>query len=476
MPIEIQPTKTAKDIKSTVVEMITNGNVEDAINLFENHSEEVNVAISEYRTDMHSIMKRPEKLRKDKSSYDTHRLPRNWQYVINEVELYFLMNNGLKWELLNDDADNEKIQKAFERFNKFLHETHYDSSNRQMKRLAGAETECAKLYAYYKDENEAKVKIVVLSKSLGYELRPLFNRYGDMKAFAVGFKIKDAEGNVIQEWDIYTSETIYRCTQNVVDTENQGYKIEQEQNALHKIPIIYARQPKAWEGVQERIERDEWLDSKNADCNEYFADPMLKISKTVKNGLADPKAVGKVIQVGTKDDVFEYVTPPDATDMKSNEKTILKESILNGSFTPDFSYENVKGLGAISGEAITKANVLGYIKRLSRMEIYDEIFERDANLIKEILGRIIDPQNLKDYQSLQLQHVYQDPSIGMSDNSEEIARWAEIGMSDEAIVEANRNISNKKRELMRLKKKREEAQNAAVEAAKASTNNNNKNE
>lgn len=462
--IQQQP-KPVEGIKGIVISMLNDGNVDDAINLFENRDEIVEKAISEYNTETHSIMARADKVRKDKSDYRTWKLPRNWQQYINEVELYFLLANGVKWEMLNDDQEgNERLQEAFMLYSKLLKQLHYDSRTREFKRLAGAETECAKLYAYYKDEGEAKLRIVVLARSKGYHLRPLFNKFGDLKAFAVGYDLRDEKGNLLHRYDIYMSETIYHCKQKEVGSEDIGWTVETEVNPFGKIPIIYARQNKAWAGAEERIERDEWLDSKNADCNEYFADPMLKMSKSVKNGLMDPKASGKVIQVGNKDDVFEYVTPPDASDMKEKEKSVLKESILNGTMTPDFSYENVKGLGAISGEAITKANILAYIKRLNNMEIYDELFERDASLLIEIMATVLYPAKRDIIRSMELNHIYQDPAIGQSDNSEEIARWADIGMSDEAIVEANRNVSNKRLELKRLRLKREEEEKRAAQS------------
>ena len=459
-------TKSFNDIKAEVVNRINVGKVEDALALFDDRTKEVEQAYKEYNPKHHSIMFRPDKVRKNKSDYKTNKLPRNWQSYINEIELYFLMNNGVSWELLNNYEEQDKLSDVFSKFTLFLQELHYDTCTREAKRLAGAETECAKLYAHYKDEGEDKVKIIVLSYSKGYKLRPLFNKYGDMKAFAVGYYVKLATGEKQECWDIYTSETIYKCKKAVDVNESVEWKVESEKNFIGKIPIIYYRQDKAWAGVEERIERDEWLDSKNADCNEYFADPMLKISANVKNGLMDPKSSGKVIQVKSKEDVFEYVTPPDASDMKSQEKSALKESILMGTLTPDLSYENVKGLGAISGEAITKANILGYIKRLKNMEVYDELFNRDSNLLKAILANVLYPELRKEIYLMVLNHIYQDPANGISDNSEEIQRWAEIGMSDEAIVEANRNVHNKKLELERLRRKKAQQQVVDVEPIK----------
>lgn len=449
-------TKSFNDIKSEVVSRIEAGKIEDALALFDDHTKEVVEAYKEYNPKHHTIMYRPDKVRKNKSDYKTNKLPRNWQSYINEIELYFLMNNGVSWELLNKFDEQDRLSDVFEKFKLLLQDLHYDTRTREAKRLAGAETECAKLYAHYKDEGEDKIKIIVLSYSKGYKLRPLFNKYGDMKAFAVGYYVKHATGERQECWDIYTSENIYKCTKAIDVNESSEWTVLTENNFIGKIPIIYYRQDKAWAGVEERIERDEWLDSKNADCNEYFADPMLKISANVKNGLMDPKSAGKVIQVKSKEDVFEYVTPPDASDMKDQEKSILKESILMGTLTPDLSYENVKGLGAISGEAITKANILGYIKRLKNMEVYNELFKRDANLMKAIMANVLFPKDRNNINAMVLNHIYQDPANGISDNSEEIARWAEIGMSDEAIVESNRNVHNKKLELERLRRKRQQ--------------------
>jgi hypothetical protein len=70
------------------------------------------------------------------------------------------------------------------------------------------------------------------------------------------------------------------------------------------------------------------------------------------------------------------------------------------------------------------------------------------------MANVMYPQLRNYINAMVLNHIYQDPANGISDNSEEIARWAEIGMSDEVIVEANRNVHNKKLELERLRRKR----------------------
>lgn len=437
-------------VKSRLISLIESNDIDKAMELFEDNSKLVETAISEYNTGTHSIMERADKVRKNQSDYITNKLPRNWQQYINEVALFFFLGNPIKWEL--SDIGNEKHKEVFSAYLSFLDKIYYNDNNRRAKRIAGAETECAKLYTTYNDGSGLKTKIVLLSKGKGYELRPLFNRYGDLKAFGVGYYMSDEDGNALYHFDIYTDDIIYECTQS------DGWAVKKTKNELKKIPVIYIKQPKEWEGVEERIIRDEWLDSKSADITEYFADPYLKIQNTLVNRrLANPEEVGKVIEVTNKDDVFEYVTPPTNNEMKANEKAILKESILQGTFTPDFSYENMKGMGSLSGEALRRANILGYIKRQNRMDIYMELIARERNLILAIMEQYHYPEYRKELRDIKIDFDFQDPFIGgLEDNSEEINRLMTAGaMSLETAVEMNRNVSNKIAEIERIKQERE---------------------
>lgn len=450
----------AKGIKLTVVNLLNEGKVDEALELFQDNSYRVSQTIGEYRTQEHSIKFRPDKKVKNKEDYITHKLPLNTQSYINEVELFFLLGQPLKWEMRNSIDEQEGLKETYTLFIDFLKSQHYDSKNRIVKRLAGSETECAKLYAIYKDEGKQKIKTIVLAKSLGYDIRPLFNRYGDMKAFAVGCNLKTPDKNAVRHWDIYTAETIYHCDMSMAGdagSEN-AWVISTERNHIGKIPIIYFEQPKAWDGAQERIERIEEMDSKTADIIDYTDNPILILDKKVKNNLAGAKEVGKVIQVEDKDSIVRYLEVPNQNEAKQTERDNLEESIYLSTLTPDFTYKNVKGLGAISGAAISKANILGYIKRLNRMEIYDEAFERECSLIKAILSNVLYPEKYKDIERLDIHHMYQDPAIGIDDNSEEISRWREMGvMSLESAVASNRNIQNKELEVERITKEKREA-------------------
>lgn len=82
--------------------------------------------------------------------------------------------------------------KAFEAFNDFLKNTRWGTTQREFKRIAGSETESAKLYYVYRDPEtqETKVGIKVLAKTKGDEIRPLFDQYGNMLSFGHGYYLK----------------------------------------------------------------------------------------------------------------------------------------------------------------------------------------------------------------------------------------------------------------------------------------------
>ena len=130
-------------VKRTLDELIRDGDVSKAMTLFQNRDNEVDQAIMEYNPETHEVMFRKNKIRKNKEPYKVEKLPRAWQRHINEVALYFLLANPIKWS--KEDVD--QYEEAFAAYNKFLASTRFNTTMRQAKRIAGSETECAKLYS-----------------------------------------------------------------------------------------------------------------------------------------------------------------------------------------------------------------------------------------------------------------------------------------------------------------------------------------
>lgn len=400
-------------VERSLLELINAKDINKAMQLFQNRDDEVEEAIKQYNPETHVVMNRGYKARKSQNPYVYETLPRAWQRYINEIALFFLLAKPIAWKEINGTPETEVAFKAYE---DFLKETRFNSNMRIAKRVAGSETECAKVYHMYDDDGEPKVKVIIIRKSEGYTIRPLFDQYRNMKAFAYGYKLRE-NGKNVEHFDILMPDYNYYCTRRGV-----GWEVEARANPIGKIAAIYYRQPVEWEGVQIRIERDEMLDSKSADVNNYFADPILKVSASILESVPKPETIGKLVEMNDKDDVFEYVEPPHSLELKDSEKEILRKSILNDSFTPDFSFENLKGSGTLSGDALKRAENPGYMKADNRKEIYDELIDREKNIILAIMANVTHIPLRNAISKLNIEHEFSEPFDQDSEKT-----WQAIG-------------------------------------------------
>ena len=337
--ITLNATGVRRDFESLVADR----DIDGAVALMQDRDREVDEAIREYNPETHDIMRRPDKRRRKAPDYRTEKLPRNRQRYINEVELFFLLGSPLVWRKKEgDDA-------AFELFKSFLESEHIHPKLRRLKRLAGAETEAALVFRLRRDDGgRLGVDSFIAARSAGYTLRPLFDQYGHMEAFAYGYTVKEG-GASVRRWDIQTKDTVHECRRG-----RFGWEVRSYPNIAGKITAVYARQPKAWAGAEERLRREEFLDSKVADTNNYFADPIAAATADVVRMMAGrEQTVGTFVQLTGPDSRFEYVNPPQNSEARRDEKADLERSILFDTFTPDFSLENMKGFGTLSGQAVT---------------------------------------------------------------------------------------------------------------------------
>lgn len=400
-------------IERDIHTLLADKDVDRVIDLLQNRDDKVDEALSEYDPKQHKVMHRPNKERDNDDPYITEKLPRNLQSYINEIELFFLLGQPIIWS--KTDGEDE----AFTLFTDFWKEHRLDAKMRKVKRLAGAETEAALVFHIYQENEEVKVIPYVAARSTGYKLRPLFDQYGQMTAFAVGYTLKEniaGEGMVnVSHWDILTKDTIYYCKKGKLGWDVKPYK-----NPIEKIPAIYFMQPKAWAGAEERLDRIEMLDSKTADTNNYFADPIAAASADVINSMAAPDKPGRLIQLTGSSSRFEYIQPPSDSATRVSEKEDLKTSVLFDTMTPNFDVEKMRGFGTLTGAAIKNTFAIGYIKRDNRKEDYDENVDRLRSVIMAILklqhenmGGKIDATKIK--------HEFADPF-----SSDKEQRWIQI--------------------------------------------------
>ncbi len=372
----------AVDAERDIYQLINDKDIGRLISMMQDNDREVDKAIREYNMQLHEIMDRPDKYvnwtdddgTAHSDVYVTEKLPRNRAQYINEIELFFLLGKPVIWKI--EDGDDE----AFKLFTDFWADYRMDSRLRQAKRLAGAETESAIVFNIERNQdNEIVVTPFVAARSLGYTLRPMFDQYKRLMAFALGYNLVKSNGNR-RCWDIYTNRLVCKSESGKI-----GWGTQQYPNVIGKIPLIYFQQQKAWDGGVPRMRREEFLDSKTGDTNNYFADPMAAATADVLQSMPRQQQVGKMIQLTGESSRFEYINPPSDSVTRQDEKKDLADSILFDTFTPDFSFEKMRGIGTLTGKAIKNALKLGYIKRDNRIEIYGDLVDRLKSVVISIL-------------------------------------------------------------------------------------------
>ena len=468
-------------LRETLEGFLAAADIDSAKKMFACHRDEALKAISEYRCDKHKINDRPNKQRKDKDDYETSKLPRAIQRGTNETATFFMFGNPINITLGNKPKEAEELAEAFEAFKDFLDDIYFNEDLYDCRHITGSETECAKLYSLYKDEDgEVEVVCQVKSNSKGDTLYPIFNQYGKLVAFAIGYSLRNINFEMEEHFDVYMRKTQWEFIKPST-TPGTWVCVEKKDNPFGKIPVIYYNHEVDWEGAQPRIDKLEWRDSKHSDTVEYFGDPyLLMTADLVDDRMADPTESGKLFVADNKDSRFEYVTPPDSANLVKNEKEDLQASIDKDTFTPDWSYKNIMGLGTLSGEAMRRANLPGYVKRTKlAVSTYNRLIKRDLHLIVHIMCNYVYLNNsemIEKLKKMKLKFTYTDPFIGgIEDNSKEVATFRGAGaMSVHAAVAVNRHVEDKAAEEERIwadyERKAQIDAKAAAAAKQATTN------
>lgn len=443
----------SKGLLSMLESFLENADIDKAKKMFDCHQEEALKAITEFEPSKHEINNRPDKKRVDNSDYPTCKLTCAIQKRANAVSTHFMFGNKLKFSIGNKPNEVEGIRKYFDTFIEFLDEHYFHEMMYEARQITGAETECAKLYSLYKDE-DGKTEIICQLKcnSKGDTLYPLFNQYGKLVAFGIGYFLRNEEFQAEEHFDVYTSKIIWKFRKSSTLHEKGWEMIEKEENPFKKIPVIYYNHEVDWEGSQPNIERLEWIISKNGDTNEYFGNPYLLISPDIADErLADAREVGKVMVTDTNGR-FEFVAPPECGDMIANEKNDLSESIERDTLTPDWTYKSIMGLGTLSAKAMRQINISGYVKRNKlAIKVYNKLIRREINLNKAILMNYVYLDNSEMRKGLErtiVNYSYTDPFVGsLDDNSTEISTFVGANaMSIHSAVAANPYIEDKEAE------------------------------
>lgn len=442
------------------IELLEAGNVQGALSLMANDEQRQTEAIKVYETNMHEIMQR-----KDKAVYDKDgnfvrwekrwRLPLAYPKYINEIALVFIYGRPILWLQKSVDTDD-----AYKAYCDFLDNRHFFARIREAKRLAGKETKSALLFHVYQNkEGKADCLIKVLAKSLGDDIYYMKDQYDRLVYFARGYWLYDRGSKSVYHVDIYTDDYVYYCTK-----ANIGWEIDKQTNYIGKKPVILLEQEQECEGAVPLMERQEYLKSRTADVNDYFADPALVVTTDTVISMPEKGTENKAYVLDAKGDM-RYLQPEQADELKKNEMEDNEKHIFRETFTPNIDLDIMRTLSIISGKALQQMMLLATIKASKRKEKHDEYLKRTANLVKAIMTNVTNVQMRAELERLDVYHEFQEPfgediTEAITNAIKEVTAG---GMSQETLVELNPLIRDKQREKERIAAEQEMSQQRAQE-------------
>ena len=378
------------------LELLESGNIKDA---FAKASLKDGVAdnVKEYnnKRDIRDtqVGKRQDKTTKD-GTVTVTKTPIPFQRQIVRIASTFLFGNPVK---IVEKKDSEKENEDSEAFNTVIdlwNDMRMDQTLLKFCKAVKSATEAAIIFYEQKKkgENEVQIKSSLKTHENG-KLYPVFDAFGDMVAFGWSYIVKENDKDVTY-WYVWTDEKQY--ANKLVGSDWQALEKYPRPNLFKKIPVVYLSQehPEWWE-VQDLIDNFEMTFSKFIDTNGYFASPMYK-AKGAVSAMPKKDETGKMVKLDIIEtdhgnvieadlEVISWDQAPEAIDLELKTEKGLIYGLTD---TPDLSFDNVKGIGNVTGIAL-KLMFLGPILKAKEGEgDYQTVISRIINVMKAGIGNI----------------------------------------------------------------------------------------
>ncbi|KAA6441445.1 phage portal protein [Dyadobacter flavalbus] len=346
--------------------------------------------------DIYDTVKRPDRIvmKEDDEGnmvYDrkelVNRIALPFQKLIVKRAVSFVFGNPV---ILQCETETDQEEQVLEAVKRILHENKSNGFDRRIARELFKTTQVAECwFPVAKSEShedygfptQFKIRVTSFNTSDGNKLYPLFDETGDMIAFSREFTIEDDEDKKKTYFETYTAEEKRTWIQDGnVWTEQPAVP-----NTIGKIPIVYASQEQVeWEDVQSKIDRLEKLLSNFAETNDYHASPKIFVEGNI-TGWAKKGEQGAIIQgePGTKAYYLSWDQAPESVRLEI--ETLLR-FIFSFTQTPDISFDSVKGLREISGEALKMLFLDAHLKVQDKREIFDDYLQRRISILKAFVG------------------------------------------------------------------------------------------
>lgn len=243
---------------------------------------------------------------------------------------------------------------------------------------------------------ELKVKTLSVPRNENTfsEFYPHFDDNDDMDAFIHRYQV-NSNGMIRNSCTIWTADKIITAIE-----EMGGWAIKEVPNLFGKIPVVYADvfQPE-WDEVAFLMDAREMRISRMVDTNDYYGDPMLKTYDVAD--LPTKDTVGKELSFTSKvhpetQQLYhgdaEYLTWGGSQPSVDKELEETKSELFSGTSTPNLSFDNLKGIGNLSGVARKFMLMDATIKASENMETFGPAVQRCVSVV---LAGICNITNIK---------------------------------------------------------------------------------
>lgn len=385
-----------------------------------------------------------------------------FQELIVACRATFLCGNPIE---LQATTENDSIEaQLVDVIKKVWDDNKLDYESKKIAKILMSETDCAELWFadeadqfYWKGtpndgKGKARPRVRILANSLGDSLYPIFNRMGDMIAFARGYTIE--EDDVKEEhFDVYDDAYV-----QVGIKKDNVWTFEQQKHGYNKIPVIYYSQARAeWYNVQNNIERLEVSMSRHGNANDYFGAPLMVVKGKIKS-YADKGDDGKVLELEPEAEV-SMITWQQAPESIKLEQEKLLDNIYVMSGTPRLSGEDLTAAGNYSGAAMKMRFMPAHMKAADKEETFGKGVQRRINFLKAAMAVI--NTAFEPAQQLQIKPRFKYFTPMNEQEAVNILVNALSGdkpiISQDTAVDLNPLIEDKKGEKEKLLKEKEEA-------------------
>lgn len=229
-----------------------------------------------------------------------------------------------------------------------------------------------------------EIKTKLLDNKSGI-MTPYFDGQGNMTLFMWEYEINTDDDKAEKHVEIWDETYCYKLS----DSSGKFQEYERLPHGFDRIPIVYVSQDlPEWFDVKEMIDRIETSLSKLGASNDYTAYPLLQIFGKVES-FPDKDESGKVLQFPIEIDdegkqthgKAKFLTADNAAESQKIELDKLEDFIYSVSSTPNLSFDNVKGIGSISGVAIKLMFMDAMIKASMNEGENRTMVERMLNII-----------------------------------------------------------------------------------------------